>query len=113
MFDKLRSYLGLQITWDRARRTITLTPSHMVHQVFQRFGFQFSSPQPTPLSTGHLLSAPPLDECVEPSGPFLELVGCLMSSRSSSRLGSSCEDEIYAGAMAAQELRWMTYLLTD
>ncbi|CAI7913744.1 unnamed protein product [Closterium sp. NIES-53] len=28
---ELRSYLGLQITWDRARRTITLTQSHMVH----------------------------------------------------------------------------------
>ncbi|CAI7904742.1 unnamed protein product [Closterium sp. NIES-54] len=66
---ELRSYLGLQITEDRARRTITLTQSHMVHQVFQRFGFQFSSPQPTPLSTGHSLSAPPSDESVEPSAP--------------------------------------------
>ncbi|CAI7899006.1 unnamed protein product [Closterium sp. NIES-54] len=28
-------------------------------------------------------------------------------------LGSSCEVEIYAGAMATQELRWLTYLLTD
>ncbi|CAI7869919.1 unnamed protein product [Closterium sp. NIES-53] len=27
-------------------------------------------------------------------------------------LGSTCEAEIYAGAMAAQELRWLTYLLT-
>ncbi|CAI7883664.1 unnamed protein product [Closterium sp. NIES-53] len=34
------------------------------------------------------------------------------STRSSSVLGSSCEAEIYAGAMAAQELRWLTYLLT-
>ncbi|CAI7833980.1 unnamed protein product [Closterium sp. NIES-53] len=152
---ELRSYLGLQITWDRARRTITLTQSHMVHQVLQRFGFQFSSPQPTPLSTSHSLSAPPLDESVEPSGPYPELVGCLMylmtcsrpdlayplsllahyvapgrhqkgytftlgsgsvslrSTRSSSVLRSSCEAEIYAEAMAAQELRWLTYLLTD
>ncbi|CAI7752859.1 unnamed protein product [Closterium sp. NIES-54] len=52
-----------------------------------------ASPQPTPLSTGHSLSAPPSDESVEPSG--------------------SCEAEIYAGAMAALELRWLTYLLTD
>ncbi|CAI7802175.1 unnamed protein product, partial [Closterium sp. NIES-53] len=145
-----QSYLGLQITWDRARHTITLTQSHMAHQ------------------------------SVEPSGPYLELVGCLMypmtctrpdlavlrylcitsgmglvlggrgsvvltghsdaswaddqatqrssqgytfslgsgsiswrSTRSSSVLGFSCEAEIYAGAMAAQELRWLTYLLTD
>ncbi|CAI7800652.1 unnamed protein product [Closterium sp. NIES-54] len=202
---ELRRYLGLQITRDRARRTITLTQSHMVHQVLQRFGFQFSSPQPTPLSTSHSLSAPPLDESIEPSGSYPGLVGCLMylmmctrpdlayplsllaryvvpgrhrkvhwdaakrvlrylcntsgmglvlggrgpvvltghadaswvddsatqqssqgyifslgsgsvswrSTRSSSVLSSSCEAEIYAGAMAAQELRWLTYLLTD
>ncbi|CAI7904005.1 unnamed protein product [Closterium sp. NIES-54] len=100
-----------------------------------------------------------LDESVEPSGPYPELVGCLMylmtctrpdlayplsllaryvapgrhrkrlsqgytfnlgsgsvswlSTRSSSVLSSSCEAEIYAGAMAAQELRWLTYLLID
>ncbi|CAI7872511.1 unnamed protein product [Closterium sp. NIES-53] len=184
---ELRSYLGLQITRDRARRTITLTQSHMVQQVLQRFDFTYSSPQATPLSTRHSLSALPSDESVEPSGPYPELVGCLMylmtctrpdlayplsilaryvapgrhrpehmaaakrvlrylcshadsswaddqatqrssqgytfslssgsvswrSTRSSSVLGSSCEAEIYAGAMAAQELRWLTYLLTD
>ncbi|CAI7733009.1 unnamed protein product [Closterium sp. NIES-54] len=165
----------------------------------------FSLPQPTPLSTGHSLSAPTSDESVELSGPYPELVGCLMylmtctrpdlayplsllaryvapgrhrkvhldaakrvlrylcntsgmglmlggqdsvvltrqsnaswaddqitqcssqgytlslgsgsvlwrKTRSSSVLGSSYETEIYARAMAAQELRWLTYLLTD
>ncbi|CAI5996051.1 unnamed protein product [Closterium sp. NIES-64] len=176
--DELRSYLGLQITRDRARRTITLTQSHMVQQVLQRFGFTYSSPQATPLSTRHSLSALPSDESVESSGPYPELAGYLIpehmaaakrvlrylcstsgmglvfggrspvvltghadaswadnqatqrssqgytfslcsgsvswrSTRSSSVLGSSCEAEIYAGAMAAQELRWLTYLLTD
>ncbi|CAI7762097.1 unnamed protein product, partial [Closterium sp. NIES-54] len=202
---ELRSYLGLQITRDRAQRTITLTQSHMVLQVLLRFGFTYSSPQATPLPTRHSLSALPSDESVEPSGPYVELVGCLMylmtctrpdlayplsilaryvapgrhrpehmaaakrvlryvcstsgmglvlggrspvvltghadaswaddqatqrssqgytfglgsgsvswrATRSSSVLGSSCEAEIYAGAMAAQELRWLTYLLTD
>ncbi|CAI7929367.1 unnamed protein product [Closterium sp. NIES-54] len=75
---ELRGYLGLQIIRDRARRTITLTQSHMVHQVLQRFGFQYSSPQTTPLFTSHSLSAPPLDKSAEPSGPYPELVGCLM-----------------------------------
>ncbi|CAI7862297.1 unnamed protein product [Closterium sp. NIES-54] len=75
---ELRSYLGLQITRDRARRTITLTQSHMVQQVLQRFGFMYSSPQATPLPTRHSLSALPSDESVEPSGPYPELVGCLM-----------------------------------
>ncbi|CAI7910574.1 unnamed protein product [Closterium sp. NIES-54] len=71
-------YLGLQITRDRARHTITLTQSHMVHQFLQRFGFRYSSPQSIPLPTGHSLSAPPSDESVEPSGLYTELVGCLM-----------------------------------
>ncbi|CAI5984907.1 unnamed protein product [Closterium sp. NIES-65] len=202
---ELRSYIGLQITRDRAQRTITLTQSHMVQQVLQRFGFTYSSPQATPLPTCHSLSALPSDESVESSGPYPELVGCLMylmtctrpdlayplsilaryvapgrhrqehmaatkrvlrylcstsgmglvlggqsplvltghadaswaddqatqrssqgytfslgsgsvswrATRSSSVLGSSCEAEIYAGAMAAQDLRWLTYLLTD
>ncbi|CAI7881412.1 unnamed protein product [Closterium sp. NIES-53] len=159
---ELRSYLGLQITRDRARRTMTLTQSHMVHQVLQRFGFQYSSPQLTPLSTSHSLSAPPSDESVESSGPYPKLVGCLITSgmglvlggrgpvvltghadaswvddsatqrssqgytfslgsgsiswrstRSSSVLSSSCDAEIYARAMTAQELRWLTYLLTN
>ncbi|CAI7767360.1 unnamed protein product [Closterium sp. NIES-54] len=176
--SELTSYLGLRITRDRAQRTIILTHLHMVQQVLQRFGFTHSSPQSTPLPTGHSLSAPPSDESVEPSGPYLELVGCLMkehmdeakrvlrylcstsgmglvlggrarviltshadaswvddlatqqssqgytfslgsgsvswrSTRSSSVLSSSCEAEIYAWAMAAEELRWLTYLLSD
>ncbi|CAI5939733.1 unnamed protein product [Closterium sp. NIES-65] len=166
---ELRSYLGLQITRDRARRTITLTQSHMVQQVLQRFGFTYSSPQATPLPTRHSLSALPSDESVELSGPPEHMaaakrvlrylcstsgMGLVLggrspvvltghadgswaddqatqrssqgytfslgsgsvswrSTRSSSVLSSSCEAEIYAGAMAAQELRWLTYLLTD
>ncbi|CAI7821537.1 unnamed protein product [Closterium sp. NIES-53] len=175
---ELRSYLGLQITRDRAQRTITLTQSHMVQQVLQRFDFTYSSPQATPLSSRLSLSALPSDESVEPSGPYPELVGCLMylmtctrpdlayplsilaryvapgrhrpehmaaAKRvlrylcSTSGLGlvlegrrpvvltghadaswaddqatqRSCEAEIYAGAVAAQELRWLTYLLAD
>ncbi|CAI7790924.1 unnamed protein product [Closterium sp. NIES-53] len=35
------------------------------------------------------------------------------STSSSSVLSSSCEVEIYAGAMATLELRWLTYLLTN
>ncbi|CAI7899659.1 unnamed protein product, partial [Closterium sp. NIES-53] len=130
--------------------------------VLQRFGFTYSLPQSTPLPASHPLSAPPSGESVEPSGPYPELVGCLITSgmglvlggrarvvltghadaswvddlatlrssqgytfslgsdsvswrstRSSSILSLSCEAEIYVGVMAAQELRWLTYLLTD
>ncbi|CAI5999060.1 unnamed protein product [Closterium sp. NIES-65] len=76
---ELCSYLGLQMNRDRAQRTITLTQSHMVQQVLQRFGFMYSSPQATPLSTRHSLSSLPLDESVESSGPYPELTrahGC-------------------------------------
>ncbi|CAI7878554.1 unnamed protein product [Closterium sp. NIES-53] len=134
---EVTSYIGLRITRDRAQHTITLTKSHMVHQVLQRFGFTYSSPQSTPLSTGHSLSPPPSDKSVEPSGLYPELVGCLITSGMGLVFGgrdrvvltgrahaswvddlamqrsSSCEAEIYAGAMAAQELRWLTYLLTN
>ncbi|CAI7732007.1 unnamed protein product [Closterium sp. NIES-53] len=135
------------------------------------------------LASGHssvyspLALALPSDESVEPSGPYPELVGCLMYLMTCTRLDlayplsilaryvapgrhrpehmaaakrvlrylcstsglglvlggrspvvlighadaswvdelatSSCEAEIYAGAMAAQKLRWLTYLLTD
>ncbi|CAI7791211.1 unnamed protein product [Closterium sp. NIES-53] len=44
--------------------------------------------------------------------PWLRLCSW-WSTRSSSVLSSSCEAEIYAGAMAAQELCWLTYLLTN
>ncbi|CAI7875538.1 unnamed protein product [Closterium sp. NIES-53] len=162
IFSPIPKMITLRITRDRARRTITLTQSHMVHQVLQRFGFRYSLPQSTPLPTCHSLSTPPSNESVEPSGPYPELVGCLITSgmglvqggrgpvvltghadaswvddlatqwssqgytfslgsgsvswrstRSSFVLSFSCEAEIYAGAMAAQELRWLTYLLID
>ncbi|CAI5966867.1 unnamed protein product [Closterium sp. NIES-64] len=137
---ELRSYLGLQITRDRARRTITLTQSHMVQQVLQRFGFTpehmaaakrvlrylcstsgmglvLGGRSPVVL-TGHADASWADDQATQRSSQgytFSLGSGSLSwrSTRSSSVLGSSCEAEIYAGAMAAQELRWLTYLLTD
>ncbi|CAI7893202.1 unnamed protein product [Closterium sp. NIES-53] len=102
---ELRSYLGLQITRDRARHTITLTQSHMVHQVLQRFGFQYSSPQSTPLLTGHSLSAAPSDESVEPSGPYPELVGCLMYLMTCTRLDLAYPLSILAHYVALEKHR--------
>ncbi|CAI7876278.1 unnamed protein product [Closterium sp. NIES-53] len=187
------------------RTDTSLPPFYILVYVLQRFDFTYSSPQATPLSTRHSLSALPSDKSIESSCPYPELVGCLMylmtctrpdlayplnilaryvapgrhrpehmaaakrvlrylcstsgmglvlggrspvvltghadaswaddqatqrssqgytfglgsgsvswrATRSSSVLGSSCEAEIYAGAMAAQELRWLTYLLSD
>ncbi|CAI7894870.1 unnamed protein product [Closterium sp. NIES-53] len=75
---ELRRYLGLQITRERAARTITLSQSHMVQQVLQQFGLQHSTTQPTALSVDHRLTGPFPDEPFESSGPYAELVGCLM-----------------------------------
>ncbi|CAI7880658.1 unnamed protein product, partial [Closterium sp. NIES-53] len=61
------------------RTDTTLPPFYILVYVLQHFGFQFSSPHPTPLSTGHLLSAPPSDGSVEPNGSYPELVGCLIT----------------------------------
>ncbi|CAI7804377.1 unnamed protein product [Closterium sp. NIES-53] len=60
------------------RTDTSLLLFYVLVYVLQRFGFQFSSPQPTPLSTSHSLSAPPSDEPVEPSGPHPKLVDYLM-----------------------------------
>ncbi|CAI7868776.1 unnamed protein product [Closterium sp. NIES-53] len=59
-------------------RAITPTQSHMAQQVLRRFGFQFSTTQPTPLAIDHRLTAPFPDEPFESSGPYAELVVCLM-----------------------------------
>ncbi|CAI7845321.1 unnamed protein product [Closterium sp. NIES-53] len=67
-----------KITRNRDARTITLTQSHMVQQVLRRFEFQFSTTQPTPLAVDHRLIGPFPDEPFESSGPYVELVGCLM-----------------------------------
>ncbi|CAI7887388.1 unnamed protein product [Closterium sp. NIES-54] len=81
-----------------------------------------SKVQPTPLAVDHGLTAPHSDEPFESSGPYPELVGCLIlgtgavswrSTRASSVSSSSCETEVYAAAMAAQELRWLPFLLTN
>ncbi|CAI7843796.1 unnamed protein product [Closterium sp. NIES-53] len=42
-----------------------------------------------------------------------DLVFATADTETLAHVNSNCEAEIYAGAMAAQELRWLTYLLTD
>ncbi|CAI7834133.1 unnamed protein product [Closterium sp. NIES-53] len=89
-------------------RTDTSIPLfYVLVYVLQRFNFQFSSPQPTPLSTGHSLSAPPSDESYVGHGARAWRTGPVVLT------GHADASWIYAGAMAAQELRWLTYLLTD
>ncbi|CAI7889848.1 unnamed protein product [Closterium sp. NIES-53] len=53
------------------RTDTSLPPFYFLVYVLQRFGFRYSSPQSTPLPTGHSLSAPPFDESVGPSAPIL------------------------------------------
>ncbi|CAI7832966.1 unnamed protein product, partial [Closterium sp. NIES-54] len=171
---ELRHYLGLQITRDRAARTITLSQSHMVQQVLQRgpyaelvgcLMYLMTCTRPDlafPLSVLARFVAPGRHRPVHwmaavrvakylatTSGVGLVLGGqelvvltghcdssyaddvethrstqgyCFSlgsgavswrSTRSSSVSTSTAEAEIYAGAMAAQELRWLTFLLPD
>ncbi|CAI7899844.1 unnamed protein product [Closterium sp. NIES-54] len=172
---ELRSYLGLQITRDRARRTIMLTQSGAPGPSTLRFRVLLTTAhssvyRPLALSTTfgrvrraewsipracglphvhwdaakrvqrYLCSTSGMGLVLGGRGPVV-LTGhgeaswvddsatqrssqgytfslgsgsvSWRSTRSSSVLSSSCEAEIYAGAMAAQELRWLTYLLTD
>ncbi|CAI7786670.1 unnamed protein product [Closterium sp. NIES-53] len=166
---ELRSYLGLQITRDRARHTITLTRSvEPSGPYLELVGCLMYVMTCTRLDLAYPLSI--LARYVAPgrhrpehweaakrvlrywcstSGMGLGLEGrgpvvltrhadaswvddlatqrsshgytfslgsgsvSWRSTRSSSVLSSSYEAEIYAGAMAGHELRWLTYLLTD
>ncbi|CAI7738252.1 unnamed protein product [Closterium sp. NIES-54] len=130
---ELTSYLGLRITRDRARRTITLTQSHMVQHrkvhwdaakrvlrylcSTSGMGLVLGGRHSVVL-TGHSDASWVDDLATQRSSQgytFSLGSGSVSwrSTRSSSVLSSSCEAEIYATAMAAQELRWLTYLLTD
>ncbi|CAI7781962.1 unnamed protein product [Closterium sp. NIES-53] len=84
---ELRSYLGLQITMDRAARTINLNQSYIVQQVLQRFELQFSTTPPTLPPVYRKLTAALPDKPVEPSGHYAELVGCLIYLMMCSHLG--------------------------
>ncbi|CAI7834717.1 unnamed protein product [Closterium sp. NIES-53] len=75
---KLHHYLGLQITRDRAAHAITLSQSHIVEQVLQRFELQHTTVQRTPLAIAPRLNGPFPDKPFEPSGPYAELLGYLM-----------------------------------
>ncbi|CAI7854573.1 unnamed protein product [Closterium sp. NIES-53] len=59
------------------RTDTSLPPFYVLVCVLHRFGFHFTSAQPTPLSASYSLLAPPSNESVEPSGPYPELLGCL------------------------------------
>ncbi|CAI7790251.1 unnamed protein product [Closterium sp. NIES-53] len=140
---ELRSYLGLQITRDRARRTITLTqsrmsvePSGLYPELVGCLMYLMNCTRPDlayPLSLlaryvapdrhrkvhwdaakrvlRYLCSTSGMGLVLGGWGPVL-LIGRADASWVDESSTSTCEAEIYAGAMAAQELRWLTYLLT-
>ncbi|CAI7922604.1 unnamed protein product [Closterium sp. NIES-54] len=131
---ELRSYLGLQITRPSALRfPVLLATAHSsvyrplalssTFRLVRRaectsgMGLVLGGKGPVVL-TGHA-DAPWVDDSAtqwSSQGYTLSLGSGSVSrrsTRSSSVLSSSCEAEIYAGAMAAQELRSLTYLLSD
>ncbi|CAI7923208.1 unnamed protein product [Closterium sp. NIES-54] len=74
----------------------------MVEQILTRVCFPFFKVWLTPLAVDHGLTALPSDEPFDSNGLYPELVCCLI-----------CEAEVFTVAMAAQELRWLSFLLTD
>ncbi|CAI7828334.1 unnamed protein product [Closterium sp. NIES-53] len=72
----LTHYLGMAITRDHPSRTITLSQSHYIGQILEKFEMTQASPIATPLPFGHQL-APPTSPSSS-SHPYAELVGSLM-----------------------------------
>ncbi|CAI7776081.1 unnamed protein product [Closterium sp. NIES-53] len=72
----LAHYLGMAITRNRPARTITLSQSHYIGQVLEKFEMAQAKPVSTPLPFGHQLAPPPSPS--SSSHPYAELVGSLM-----------------------------------
>ncbi|CAI7790330.1 unnamed protein product [Closterium sp. NIES-54] len=72
----LTHYLGMAITRNRPARTITLSQSHYIDQVLEKFEMAQAKPVSTPLPFGHQL-APPSSPSSS-SHPYAGLVGSLM-----------------------------------
>ncbi|CAI7885953.1 unnamed protein product [Closterium sp. NIES-53] len=120
---ELRSYLGLQITRDRAHRTITSLSHTWCSRSFS--ALTSCGPCHNPLlclpatrSQLHLRTSPTLGMGLVLGGRgSVVLTGhsdaSLADDQTTHRSRQSCVAEIYAGAMAAQELCWLTYPLTD
>ncbi|GJP56162.1 hypothetical protein CLOM_g15212 [Closterium sp. NIES-68] len=73
----LQHYLGMEITRDRAARTISLSQGHYLQQVLERFDMARGTPQVTPLPVGHHLT--PLTSPSSSSHPYAELIGSLIT----------------------------------
>ncbi|CAI5462058.1 unnamed protein product [Closterium sp. Yama58-4] len=72
----LTHYLGMAITRDRSARTITLSQSHYIGQILEKFDMAQAKPVSNPLPFSHQL-APPTSPTSSPH-PYAELVGSLM-----------------------------------
>ncbi|CAI7751825.1 unnamed protein product [Closterium sp. NIES-53] len=72
----LTHYLGMAITRDRPAHTITLSQSHYIGQILEKFEMAQASPVATPLPFGHQLA--PLTSPSSSTRPYAELVGSLM-----------------------------------
>ncbi|CAI7785526.1 unnamed protein product [Closterium sp. NIES-53] len=101
------------------------TDTEALALVLQRFGFQYFSPQSTPLPTGHSLSAPPSDNILaryvaprrhrpEHWEAAKRLLRYLCSTSGMGLvLGGRGPVVLTGHADASWELRWLTYLQTD
>jgi len=75
---QLETYLGLQITRDRKKRTVHLSQKKYIENMLVKFQLEDAHPASTPLERGHTLTDP--DVCAgEPASvPYAQLIGTLM-----------------------------------
>ncbi|CAI7924439.1 unnamed protein product [Closterium sp. NIES-53] len=124
---ELRSYLGLQITRDRARRTITVTQSHMAElsrpypELVGCLMYLMTCTRADLTYPGYLCSTSCMGLVLGGRGPVVLTGHANASSVDESATQRSSQGYTFSlgsgsvswRAMAAQELRWLTYLLTD
>ncbi|CAI7799909.1 unnamed protein product [Closterium sp. NIES-53] len=127
--SELQCYLGLQITWDSVIARFVAHGRHRPSHWYAAkrvakyvastlgMGLVLGGKQPVTLTGFSDLSWADDEESQwSTQGYYFSLGTGAVSWRviqASSVSSSSCEAEVYAAAMAAKELRWLSFLLTD
>jgi len=80
----VNEFVGMQISQDRIKRTITVSQTNYIHRLLKRFGMSEAKPIGTPMDPGTQLIKPDKDK-LEPHLPFKQAVGALLFAATVSR----------------------------
>jgi len=76
---EVKTYLGMQLERDRARRSLSLSQQKYVEELLEKFGVQDASPAKTPLQVNHGLCLPKdNEESIPGQERYPELIGAMM-----------------------------------